>query len=379
MNCRRFGTLDFQVSALGFGCMRLPVLGGETSRINEPLAIEMLRTAIDHGVNYLDSAYPYHGGNSERLIAKALQGGYRDKVKVATKLPSWAVQEPADFERFLDEQRGRLQADRIDFYLLHNLQAGFWRRLRALGVLDWLEAARASGRVGHVGFSFHDSFDVFAEIVEAYRGWALCQIQYNYANERVQAGTEGLRYAAERGLAVVVMEPLLGGSLASPPEPIRALWAAAPSPRTPAEWALQWLWNKPEVSAVLSGMSTMAQVFENVASAGRSAVGSLTDGDLKLVERVRAAYEALYPVPCTRCGYCMPCPTGVNIPVNMQLYSDAVAFGGTHVQLNTNLYRGLPEEARAGACTACRACEEKCPQRIAVSEWMPRIHKHFSR
>jgi len=377
MQYRRFGKLDFEVSALGFGCMRLPTVGGDASHIDVPLAIAMLRYAIDHGVNYLDSAYPYHGGHSEGLIAKALQGGYREKVKLATKLPTWAANEPADFDRLLGEQLERLQTKHIDFYLLHNLQATLWPKVRDLGVLDWLDRARADGRVGEVGFSFHDSFDLFKEIVDAYDGWALCQIQHNFMNETVQAGTKGLRYAADKGLAVAVMEPLLGGTLATPPEAIQAIWTAAPVRRSPAEWALQWLWNKPEVAVVLSGMTTMQQVVENVASAERSAVGLLTDADLRRVARVRDAYEALHPVPCTRCGYCMPCPTGVDIPRNMQLYNDALVFGGSHLMLNRNLYRGMPEAARAGACAACGQCEEKCPQQIPISDWMPRIDKHF--
>ena len=377
MQYRRFGKLDFEVSALGFGCMRLPTVGGDASHIDVPLAIAMLRYAIDHGVNYLDSAYPYHGGHSEGLVAKALQGGYREKVKLATKLPTWAANEPADFDRLLGEQLERLQTTHIDFYLLHNLQATLWPKVRDLGVLDWLDRARADGRVGQVGFSFHDSFDLFREIVDAYDGWALCQIQYNFMNEAVQAGTKGLRYAADKGLAVAVMEPLLGGTLATPPEAIQAIWTAAPVRRSPAEWALQWLWSKPEVAVVLSGMTTMQQVVENVASAERSAVGLLTDADLRRVARVRDAYEALHPVPCTRCGYCMPCPTGVDIPRNMQLYNDALVFGGSHLMLNRNLYRGMPEAARAGACAACGQCEEKCPQQIPISDWMPRIDKHF--
>ena len=417
MQYRRFGKLDFQVSALGFGCMRLPILGGDSRQVDEPLAIEMIRYAIDHGVNYVDSAYGYHGGNSERVIGKALQGGYRDKVKIATKLPPWNVKERADFDRLFAEQLGRLQTDHIDFYLLHNLCAPVWPRLRDLGVREWLDQIKAEGRVGAVGFSFHDTYEVFTEIVDAYDGWTVAQIQYNFLNERVQAGTKGLKYAAKKGLAVVIMEPLLGGSLANPPDPVRTIWdrapaewegeapaeppspgqsgsagaspsrrapqdgsaGASPSLRTPAEWALQWLWNKPEVAVVLSGMTAMEQVVENVASADRSGIGSLWRDELKLFAKVRKRYESLYPVPCTRCGYCMPCPSGVNIPGVMQLFTDAVAYGGNHVELNRNLYRLLPEGARAGACTACHTCEENCPQQIKVSEWMPRIREYFEK
>jgi predicted aldo/keto reductase-like oxidoreductase len=379
MRYRPFGRLDFQASALGFGCMRLPTVGGDSKHIDEPLAIDMLRYAIDHGVNYVDTAYPYHGGQSERFVAQALAGGYREKVRVATKLPTWAVKSADDFGRLLGEQLERLQADRIDFYLLHNLQATLWPRVRDLGVLDWLDRMRAEGRVGEVGFSFHDSYELLTEIVEAYSGWTVCQLQYNYVNEQVQAGTKGVKYAAERGLAVVVMEPLLGGCLASPPEAIQAVWDAAPQQRSPAEWALQWVWDQPDVAVVLSGMTTMAQVVENVASAERSGVGSLSADELARVAEVRQCYESLHAVPCTRCGYCMPCPTGVDIPRNLQLYNDALVFGGNQAGLNRNLYAGLPEGARASACTACRECEAKCPQQIAVSEWMPRVHKQLRR
>ena len=198
MQYRPFGRLDFKVSALGFGCMRLPTLGGDYNKINEPMAIEMLRYAIDHGVNYVDSAHVYHGGNSERVIGKALRDGYREKVKIATKLPTWAVKESKDFDRLLNEQLERLQVNKIDFYLLHNLKTPLWVKVRDLGGLGWLDRIKADGRVGEVGFSFHDSYEVLTEIIEAYDGWAMCQIQYNYMNENVQAGTKGLQFAARK-------------------------------------------------------------------------------------------------------------------------------------------------------------------------------------
>lgn len=379
MQYRPFGRLDLEVSALGFGCMRLPVVGGDATAVDEPLAIEMLRHAIDHGVNYVDTAYPYHGGHSERVLGEALKGGFRERVKLATKLPTWAVKTPGDFDRLLDEQLERLQVEHVDFYLLHNLKATVWPAMRDLGVLEWLERIKADGRAGHVGFSYHDDFPLLKEILDAYDGWAMCQIQYNYMNEDIQAGTRGLEYAAGRGVAVAVMEPLLGGCLVNPPASVQRVWDESGTARTPAEWALQWLWHKPEVSVVLSGMSTMAQVEENLGSAGRSAVGSLTAGDLELVRRVREAYEAVSVVPCTRCGYCMPCPEGVDIPGNLQLYNDALVFGGNQAVLNRNLYNGMAENARASACVACRTCEEGCPQGIEISELMPKVQEAFRR
>ena len=379
MQYRPFGRLDFEVSALGFGCMRLPVVGGDLSAVDEPVAIEMLRHAIDHGVNYVDTAYPYHGGHSERVLGEALKDGYRERVKLATKLPTWAVREAADFDRLLTEQLERLQVEHVDFYLLHNLSATAWPRVRDLGVLDWLERIKSDGRAANVGFSYHDDFDLFREILDAYDGWAMCQIQYNYMNEDIQAGTKGLEYAAAKGVAVAVMEPLLGGCLVNPPAPVQQVWAESETTRTPAEWALQWLWHKPEVSVVLSGMSTMVQVEENLASADRSAAGSLTTEELDLVCRVRDAYEAVSVVPCTRCGYCMPCPEGVDIPRNLQLYNDALVFGGNQAILNRNLYNGMPESTRASACAACRTCEGECPQEIEICELMPKVQEQFRR
>ena len=377
MQYRPFGKTGFQASALGFGCMRLPIVGGDSKQIDEPEAVRMIRHAIDRGVNYVDTAHGYHGGNSEIVLGKALADGYRDQVKVATKLPSWHVKSADDFDRLLDEQRGKLAVEKIDFYLIHNLNSTYWPKLRNLGILDWLDRVRGSDRVGHVGFSFHDKFDVFTEIIDGY-DWDFCQIQYNYMNEDVQAGTPGLEYAAAKGLAVVIMEPLLGGCIAAaPPEAVQAIWDAAPVRRSPAAWALHWLWHKPEVAVVLSGMSSLDQVVENLATADASGVGTLSADDLARVAQVREQYAALRPVPCTRCGYCMPCPQGVDIPRNMQLYMDACIFGGNQRELNRNIYRGLAEEKRAAACIACHECEEKCPQSIAVSEVLETIAKEF--
>jgi len=373
MKYRKFGRLDREFSALGFGTMRLPVTG-EDPDVDEPAAIEMLRYAIDNGVDYVDSAYPYHGGNSERVLGKALLDGYRGKVAVATKLPPWGVKTADDFDRLLNEQLDRLQCEHIDMYLLHCLQWKWWPLLRDLGVLEWLAKAHADGRIGEVGFSFHDNVDMFKEIVDAY-DWMFFQIQYNYVNEDVQAGTEGLKYAADKGLAVVVMEPLFGGTLAAPTDAIREIWDSAGL--DPVDMALQWLWNKPEVSLVLSGMSTLDQVKANIESACGSGVASLSAEKVETVARVQAGYKEISSIPCTKCGYCMPCPSGVDIPRNFEYYNAAVMFGGTTRTLNRNLYAGLPEDQRAFGCTQCAECEEQCPQQIAISELMPTVHKEL--
>ncbi len=351
MKYRKFGRLDWQVSALGFGCMRLPTVGGDSANIDEAEATRMIHYAIDHGVNYFDTAYPYHGGNSERLLGRALKGGYREKVRVATKLPCWKVETAADFDTILNEQLEKLQTDHVDFYLLHGLGKSRWEKMYGLGVLDWAE-----------------------EIVDAY-DWTFCQIQHNYMDVEYQAGTRGLRYAAAKGMAVVIMEPLLGGQLVNPPPQIQALWDTAAKKRSAADWALQWLWNQPEVSVVLSGMSTMQQVEENVASASVSGVGTLTAEELALVERVRARLKELCPIPCTQCAYCMPCPNGVDIPRNLRIYNDGLVYN--KVEQARGIYRWLSQDVHAGAdaCIQCRECEDKCPQSIPISEWMPVVRQ----
>ena len=372
MEYRRFGNLGFRVSALGFGCMRLPTVGGDSSNIDEPEATRMLHYAIDNGVNYLDTGYPYHGGNSERFLGRALKGGYRQRVWLATKLLSRALKGPDDMERMLDEQLERLQTDYVDVYLLHGLRGKRWQQLREYDVLTFLDKARASGRIRAVGFSFHDTFDMFQEIIDSYDGWDACQFQYNYMNENYQAGTRGLRYAASKGLATIIMEPLLGGKLANPPEAVRRVWDSAAVQRSPAEWALQWLWNKPEVSVVLSGMSTMSQVEENVAAAARSGVGLLTSAELEMIDKARAAYEALSLVPCTACAYCMPCPNGVDIPRCFTNLNAARMYGFEDARKRyKNLLPDESKDSLATSCIACRECEDKCPQGIPISEWMP--------
>ncbi|MCY2951367.1 MAG: aldo/keto reductase [Planctomycetota bacterium] len=375
MEYRQFGKLNFKVSALGFGCMRLPTTG-KPEDINEPAAIQMIRHAIDAGVNYIDTAYPYHGGNSEKLLAKALTDAYRQKVAIATKMPVWLVQQSQDFDRLFHEQLERLQTQHIDFYLLHNLQANSWAKMRQLNALAWLEKARDQGHISHIGFSFHDNFTVFKEIIDAYDGWEFCQIQYNYVNENVQAGTQGLQYAADKGLAVIIMEPLFGGALASPPPLVQQLWHNAPA--DPVTTALRWLWNKPQVATVLSGMSTLEQVQHNLAAATASGIGTISQAESDLITQAQEKYKQLNPIPCTQCGYCTPCPHGVAIPNNFSLYNNAHVFAGNTVTLSRALYGLLPPSHRAESCADCGDCEPKCPQQIPIRQWMPRVHKELS-
>jgi predicted aldo/keto reductase-like oxidoreductase len=374
MEYRRFGKLDWKVSALGFGAMRLPIIGEDRSKIDKAEATNMLHYAIDHGVNYVDTAYPYHDGNSESFLGRALQGGYREKIKLATKLPCWLVKTADDFDKYLNEQLQRLQTEHVDFYLLHGLNGTHWPEMRDMGIMERAEKAIDDGRIGHICFSFHDKYEVFKEIIDGYDKWTMSQIQHNYMDIENQAGTKGLRYAASRGLAVVIMEPILGGRLVDPPRTVQALWDRAPQRRTPADWALQWLWNQPEVSVVLSGMSAMQHVKENVASAAASGIGTLSEEDLALIDRVRDKYDELCPIPCTNCEYCMPCPNGVNIPRNFELYNHGLMYDKP--DFSRQAYNGWFAEAeRANQCIQCRECEPKCPQSIPISEWMPLVHK----
>lgn len=295
MQYRRFGQLDWQVSALGFGCARFPTVNGKEfdPEISEAEAIAMLRYAIDHGVNYVDTAAIYHGGNSELVVGRALQDGYRARVRLADKSPVWQFQSADEFDRMLDGQLAKLQTERIDFYLMHGLDTKNWGKTQELGLLARAERAVADGRIGCLGFSFHDKFEVFQEIIDGYGGWTFCQFIYNFLDTEKEAGTRGLEYATAKGLAAVVMEPVQGGKIAQPPQVVRDIWNSASGGRPPAALALQWVWDHPAVAVALSGMSTMQQVVENVASAERSAADRLTADELALLGRVREAYRSL--------------------------------------------------------------------------------------
>jgi predicted aldo/keto reductase-like oxidoreductase len=378
MRYRPFGKLDFKVSALGFGAMRLPTKEG---KVDMEESTRMLRTAIDRGVNYVDTAWPYHGGESETFVGRALKDGYREKVKVATKMPCWEVKSAADFDKYLDAQLKRLDLPFLDFYLLHSLNKDSWPKMRDLGVIPWAEKAMKDGRFRHLAFSFHDDYDAFKKIIDAY-DWPMCQIQYNYMDVENGATRKGLEYAASKGIAVVVMEPLLGGRLVKPPAPIQSLWDGAAVKRSPAGWALEWLWSQGGVSTVLSGMSAMDQVRENLDLADVSRVGSLSAEELALVDRVRERYRGLIVIPCTNCRYCMPCAQHVDIPGNFGAYNDGIMYDKPNDARGTygwwkyayEVQHMNAHDVRAAACIQCGECEEKCPQKIPISSWMPVIH-----
>ena len=368
MKTRKFGKTGLEVSPLGFGCMRLPVIDKDSNNINEPEAIKMIRYAIDNGVNYIDTAYPYHGGNSELLVAKALKDGYREKVTLATKLPCYKVETGEDFDRLLNEQLGKLEVDQIDVYMLHALNKARWTKMKELGVLEWLQKPIEDGRVRFIGFSFHDQYETFEQIINDYDKWDFCQIQFNYMDITEQAGLKGFQLAVEKEMAVIVMEPLLGGTLANLPEKVSHTMTDYNSERSQVDWALNWLWDQPDVSVVLSGMSTMEQVVEDVELAANSEIGSMSDEEKTIIEQIRDTFHNLMPIHCTFCEYCLPCPYGVFIPRIFEHYNRAVMFDNWGT--SRFRYSQMPEDSTAPNCAECGECEEACPQGLDIIEWL---------
>ncbi len=367
------------LSVLGYGCMRVPQKLG---RIDEARATRQIRFAIDQGVNYVDTAMIYHMGANEPFLGRALSDGYREKVKLATKLPLSAVKTREDMDRVLGAQLDMLKTDYIDYYLFHGLNGQVWQEMDRLGGRDFMDKAKGDGRIRFAGFSFHGDIDAFKGIVDAY-DWDVCLIQYNYLDENNQAGTEGLKYAAARGLGVIVMEPMRGGNLAGRiPPAVQAIWDEAEPRRSPAEWALRWVWNHPEVTVVLSGMNREDHIRENLRIADEAYPDSLSEGELELVGRASDTYRALMKAGCTGCRYCMPCPSGVDIPSCFELHNGAHIFGDKQVARIMYLLRlgGLGESGVSGLaseCVACGECEEKCPQDLPVPELLEEVVKDF--
>lgn len=375
---REMGKTGEKVSILGFGCMRLPIRGSYV-QIDVEKASNILNYALDQGINYLDTAYPYHGistshgGNSEIFLGEYLtESSRRDEVYLATKLPTWRLENEGDMENFLTQQLKRLQTDYIDFYLLHSLKEKQWFHLEDLGVLEFLDQAVSDGRIKYTGFSSHDETDFIKEVVDSYQ-WDMCQIQYNYLDENIQAGKEGLNYAAEKGLGVVVMEPLKGGVLADyVPSEVQKIWDNAPLKRTPAEWAFSYLWDIPEISVVLSGMNTMEQLQENLQTAENGLPRSLTPKEIKLMEEVKEVYHGKISVECSKCGYCMPCPSGINIPQCLSYLNQAGMFED-YSEVKNQYYFMLKDTEMAGNCLECGLCEELCSQHIHIREELKKV------
>lgn len=370
MQRRKFGKHDFDVSLLGFGCMRLPTVeepdpNSPVGKIDYPKALEMLRYAVDHGVDYIDTAYTYHDEKSEVFLGLALQDGYRERVKLATKLPVWKLQSREDCERYLNEQLERLQTDYVDMYLLHALGKDAWHTVKKFNVLEFLDEAKADGRIRYAGFSFHDDLQLFKEIVDAYQ-WDFCQIQLNYMDEHYQAGVEGLRYAAGKGLAVVIMEPLRGGKLAKNlPVEIQELWDKAGKGRSAADWAFRWVCNFPEVTVVLSGMGTLEEVQANMATMSDAQPNSLTEEELALFREAQRFFLERTQVKCTDCRYCLPCPQGVEIPAIFAIWNNAAIYN--RYDEGRYQYRDCADKGSGvDRCVACGQCEAVCPQNLPI-------------
>lgn len=364
---REYGRTHEKVSSLGFGCMRFPTKDG---KIDEDLSTKMLEYALSNGVNYFDTAYTYHNGESESFLGKALKK-HRKNIFIATKLPSWLIKSREDMDIILNKQLDKLKTDYIDFYLVHALNAEYFKNLKENGLFEFLDSIKTDGRAKHIGFSFHDSYDVFKEIIDSY-DWEFCQIQYNYLDTNYQAGIEGLNYAADKGLGIAIMEPLRGGKLAANvPKDIEDLWATSDIKRSPVEWALKYLWNDPRISVILSGMSNFSHIADNIQYAENSSPNCLIEKELALIEKVTDAYKSKIKINCTECKYCMPCPAGVNIPRNFELLNNASLFND--IENNKINYNSMPEENKASTCIKCGKCEKVCPQSIPIRDKLEEV------
>ena len=381
MRYRPHGLTGVAVSALGFGMLRLPLLAdGKT--VDEARTIAMLRHAIDHGLNYVDTGYVYLGGQSEAVTGKALAGGYRGRIWLTSKSPWWIMERPEDFERFFDESRRRLQTDVIDFYHIHMIMHRGWKeKVVPFRLIDRMMELKARGAIRFAGFSFHDGAPLFKRVVDANPGWDFCLIQQNYLDTEHEAGLVGLNYAAANGMGVSIMEPLRNGFLVKPPAMVQAVLDAAPRRRPPVEWAFDYLWNRPEVSVVVSGMASMQNVRDNLAYAGRSAPGMLDAEDRAVIGRAARAYRsAPGTIPCTGCYNCIPCPQNVAIGYLFNMVFNQYKADGDKARAHRLVnYSMSPVQRgdRPGACNECGQCLPKCPQGINIPEELKRVRREL--
>ncbi|MDD3977415.1 MAG: aldo/keto reductase [Methanomicrobium sp.] len=368
-----------KLSAIGFGAMRLPT--DEKGAIDEQTASDMLSYAIENGLNYIDTGYDYHDGESEAFLGRALsKNGLRDKVYLATKLPSWHVESREDMEKILDEQLKRLQTENIDYYLLIALSKTRWKKLFDLGVLSFLDDAKKHGKIKHAGFSFHGDFELFTKIIDSY-DWDICQVQYNYLDDNFQAGTKGLEYAFQKGIGVVAMTPLRGGHLADKiPADVKELFSEADKNRTPADWGYRWVLNRPEITVVLSGMSSPKHVIDNIKTASGTEPLSMAYTELELVSHIAGVLRKQMKVNCTNCGYCMPCPEGVDIMACITHYNNSFLFNDFETA-NFYYHSMLGKESNgtgsASLCIKCKKCNEMCPQGIDICKVLAEISDYF--
>ena len=379
MHYREFGKDKRKVSVLGFGTMRLPTDNGKMDGVvDENEAARIVRYGIDRGINYIDTAKVYQNSQAEVILGRILQDGYREKVTLATKFPIWDLDSCKDADRIFEQQLRDLKTDRIDVYMLHNIQRRFWPDCLEYRLAEWILQKKERGEIGYVGFSFHDDYEFFAKVVDAFPFWDFCQVQYNYTGENVQMGAQGVRYAAEKGLSLIAMEPLLGGTLAAPAGKMGKMFGSEKGRKfNPVDLALRWLWNQPEFSVVLSGMSTFEQVEQNLQIAERSEVGTLSADEVAFIHELQELYDKSMPVKCTKCRYCMPCPNNVDIPLNFEFYNNFVAKRDMHKDqtLETTLYSVMQESTRAGNCVRCGQCEDHCPQKLPIQDLLEKVHE----
>lgn len=354
-----------EFSVLGYGCMRFPMSG---NKIDEAETEKLLKSSIERGVNYFDTAYIYHGGKSESLLGDLLNE-HKYEVMITTKLPQFIVRKSSDIDKYFDAQMKRLKRDYVDYYFMHMLcDLRSWERLKRLGIEEWLQKKRESGQIKGIGFSYHGGPEEFKALVDAY-DWDMCQIQYNYLDENNQAGRSGLVYASQKGLPVAIMEPLRGGNLVnSLPQEALKLFENAEPKFSPAQQGLRWIWNQSEPTVVLSGMSNFQQLDENIAVAETSEAGMLSEAELKMFENVKRAINSSIKVGCTGCRYCMPCPNGVNIPECFSCYNEKYTIGRKSSSMRYMQVTGAftQNPGNASRCTSCGACEKRCPQGIQI-------------
>lgn len=353
-----------KVSLLGLGCMRLPSEKGDKKKIDEEKAIALIRSAIDQGINYLDTAYVYQDGMSEKVLGKALKDGYRGKVFVADKMPVWLVKQGKTYEELFQTHLDRLEIDYIDMYLMHSLDQKIWKVAKESNLLEFMLKKKEEGKIRYIGFSFHDDLKLFQEILDSY-SWDFCQIQLNYMDVNYQAGVAGLKSAHQKGIPVVVMEPLRGGRLTDRvPEEVQAIWDGAAQKRSPAEWALRWVADFPEVTTILSGMGTPAQLEENIRVLGEVRAESMTSEEKEMIERVAEEYRKRIKAPCTGCEYCLPCPQKLRIPELIENYNEWFLYEGN--EICRSHYYMVPKGKRPSDCIGCMECEERCPQHLPI-------------